>query len=169
MAFRRTGVVLVLLVAGCALTPDYERPVLDAPEAWREPGADGESIANLAWWELYQDPALARLIESGKLDPADYKQVLLHRILDDEAIEPLSASSKLNAEWSFFEHLRDAGRTTAQRWLARGGRLHEVTRHMLQLFHGRPGARRWRRHLSENAVREGAGLDVLEDALKLVG
>lgn len=60
---------------------------------------------------------VARLIESGKLDPADYKQVLLHRIQDDEAIEPLSASSKLNAEWSFFEHLRDAGRAAAQRWL----------------------------------------------------
>ena len=60
---------------------------------------------------------VARLIESGKLDPADYKQVLLHRIQDDEIIEPLSASSKLNAEWAFFTHLRDAGRDAAQRWL----------------------------------------------------
>jgi len=60
---------------------------------------------------------VARLVDSGKLDPTDYKQVILHRIQDDEAIEPLSASSKLNAEWSFFEHLRDAGRAAAQRWL----------------------------------------------------
>ena len=60
---------------------------------------------------------VARLIDSGKLDPADYKQIILHRIQDDEALQPLSASSKLNAEWSFFKHLRDAGQAAAQRWL----------------------------------------------------
>ncbi|MCV2448047.1 tRNA dihydrouridine(20/20a) synthase DusA [Paracoccus sp. DMF] len=37
--------------------------------------------------------------------------------------------------------------------LAAGGRLHQVTRHMLGLFHGRPGARGWRRQLSEGASR----------------
>ncbi len=37
--------------------------------------------------------------------------------------------------------------------LDRGGRLHQVTRHMLGLFHGRPGARGWRRQLSEGASR----------------
>lgn len=49
--------------------------------------------------------------------------------------------------------------------LAAGGRLHQVTRHMLGLFAGRPGARAWRRILSEEANRPGAGLDVLERAL----
>ncbi len=49
--------------------------------------------------------------------------------------------------------------------LAGGGRLHQITRHMLGLFAGRPGARGWRRVLSEGASREGAGLDVLERAL----
>lgn len=49
--------------------------------------------------------------------------------------------------------------------LADGGRLHDVTRHMLGLFHGRPGARGWRRILSEDAVRPGAGLSVLDRAL----
>lgn len=37
--------------------------------------------------------------------------------------------------------------------LAAGGRLHQITRHMLGLFHGRPGARGWRRQLSEGASR----------------
>jgi tRNA-dihydrouridine synthase A len=37
--------------------------------------------------------------------------------------------------------------------LAQGGRLHQITRHMLGLFHGRPGARGWRRQLSEGASR----------------
>jgi len=52
--------------------------------------------------------------------------------------------------------------------LAEGGRLADVTRHMLGLFAGRPGARAWRRHLSEAARRPGAGLDVLREALDLV-
>lgn len=49
--------------------------------------------------------------------------------------------------------------------LAQGGRLHQITRHMLGLFHGRPGARGWRRVLSEGAARAGAGLDVYDAAL----
>ena len=49
--------------------------------------------------------------------------------------------------------------------LAAGGRLHAWTRHMLGLFHGRPGARLWRRMLSENAHRPEAGLEVLDAAL----
>ena len=49
--------------------------------------------------------------------------------------------------------------------LIAGGRLNQITRHMLGLFQGRPGARAWRRYLSENAHREGAGPDVVEQAL----
>jgi len=52
--------------------------------------------------------------------------------------------------------------------LATGGRLHQITRHMLGLFAGRPGARGWRRVLSEGAVREGAGVEVIEAALARV-
>ncbi len=46
-----------------------------------------------------------------------------------------------------------------------GGKLHQVTRHMLGLFAGRPGARHWRRHLSEHATGPGAGSQVVLDAL----
>lgn len=49
--------------------------------------------------------------------------------------------------------------------LANGGRLNQITRHMLGLFTGRPGARFWRRHLSENAHRDGAGIQTVLDAL----
>ncbi|MDG3040048.1 tRNA dihydrouridine(20/20a) synthase DusA [Roseicyclus marinus] len=49
--------------------------------------------------------------------------------------------------------------------LMAGGRLHQVTRHMLGLFTGRPGARGWKRYLSENAHRDGAGPEVVERAL----
>jgi tRNA-dihydrouridine synthase A len=49
--------------------------------------------------------------------------------------------------------------------LARGGRLNQITRHMLGLFAGRPGARGWKRVLSEEAHRDGAGPEVVERAL----
>lgn len=49
--------------------------------------------------------------------------------------------------------------------LANGGKLHQITRHMLGLFTGRPGARGWRRMLSEHANKPGAGIAVLDAAL----
>ena len=49
--------------------------------------------------------------------------------------------------------------------LAEGTRLHTVTRHMLGLFAGRPGARAYRRHLATEATRPGAGLQTLREAL----
>ncbi len=55
-----------------------------------------------------------------------------------------------------------------ERHLAAGGRLHAVTRHMLGLFHGRPGARAWRRILSEGATRPGAGVELLREAAAAV-
>ncbi|HMR62071.1 tRNA-dihydrouridine synthase, partial [Amaricoccus sp.] len=51
----------------------------------------------------------------------------------------------------------------------RGTGLQAVTRHMLGAFQGRPGARAWRRRLSENAHRPGAGPELVEAALALVG
>jgi len=51
------------------------------------------------------------------------------------------------------------------RELARGARLHEMTRHMLGLFAGRPGARAYRQKLATLATRPGAGLDVLREAV----
>jgi tRNA-dihydrouridine synthase A len=49
--------------------------------------------------------------------------------------------------------------------LADGGRLHNVTRHILGLFFGVPGARTWRRILSEKAPKQGADTSVLLEAL----
>ncbi|MBN8430655.1 tRNA dihydrouridine(20/20a) synthase DusA [Microbulbifer salipaludis] len=55
-----------------------------------------------------------------------------------------------------------------ERELSRGQRLNHITRHMMGLFQGVPGARRFRRHLSEHAHTAGAGPEVLEHALALV-
>ena len=55
-----------------------------------------------------------------------------------------------------------------ERELARGTHLHAMTRHILGLFQGCPGARAFRRHISENALRPGAGIEVIRDAAALV-
>jgi tRNA-dihydrouridine synthase A len=49
-----------------------------------------------------------------------------------------------------------------------GQRLNYITKHMLGLFHGQPGGKKFRRYISENAHQADAGLEVLEQALKLV-
>jgi tRNA-dihydrouridine synthase A len=55
-----------------------------------------------------------------------------------------------------------------ERELARDVRLHDMTRHLLGLFAGRPGARAYRRHLATFAPRRGAGLEVLREAVREV-
>ncbi|MGH1481630.1 MAG: tRNA dihydrouridine(20/20a) synthase DusA [Geminicoccales bacterium] len=55
-----------------------------------------------------------------------------------------------------------------ERELAKGVRLHSMTRHILGLFNGQKGARAWRRHLSTEAHRDDAGIKVIETALSLV-
>ncbi|OWF80122.1 tRNA dihydrouridine(20/20a) synthase DusA [Yersinia kristensenii] len=52
--------------------------------------------------------------------------------------------------------------------LSRGAYLGHITRHILGIFQGIPGARQWRRHLSENAHKPGADVSVVEQALALV-
>ena len=52
--------------------------------------------------------------------------------------------------------------------LESGGKLHQITRHMLGLFAGRSGARKWRRVLSENATRARADFSLVEEALQAV-
>jgi tRNA-dihydrouridine synthase A len=52
--------------------------------------------------------------------------------------------------------------------LAQGTRLHSITRHFVGAFHAVAGARAFRRHLAENGVRPGAGVNVVRDAIALV-
>ena len=54
------------------------------------------------------------------------------------------------------------------RELRTGTQLKHISRHMLGLFQGVPGARHWRRHLSEQAIRTGAGPEVVLEALQRV-
>jgi tRNA-dihydrouridine synthase A len=62
-------------------------------------------------------------------------------------------------------HIATAMLPYIDNWLTSGGRLNNITRHMLQLFHGQPGSRIWRRIITEQSVLPGAGTEVVERAL----
>ncbi|MEM9734533.1 MAG: tRNA dihydrouridine(20/20a) synthase DusA [Pseudomonadota bacterium] len=57
----------------------------------------------------------------------------------------------------------------AARHIENGGRLHHVSRHMIGLFHGQPGAKRFRQILSTEATAQDAGVDVLARAFAVMG
>ena len=54
---------LALTLAGCAVGPDYERPPVESPEAWRVDYAAAADISNMRWWEQFEDPVLNELID----------------------------------------------------------------------------------------------------------
>lgn len=53
-------------------------------------------------------------------------------------------------------------------WAARGLRLHKITRHMLQLFHGQAGSRIWKRIITDKSCIAGAGSEVISEAIAAV-
>lgn len=101
-------------------------------------GLDGVMIGRAA----YQSPAL--------LGAAD-------RVIFGAAGPDVTAEAAVRGMLGYIEAER-----------SRGAGLHQITRHMLGAFQGRPGARAWRRVLSEGAHKRGAGPELIEQALAQV-
>ena len=58
---RRLALALLsVLLLSCAMGPDYTRPSISTPPSFRMAGKEGESIANMPWWELLRDDELTR-------------------------------------------------------------------------------------------------------------
>jgi len=111
---------------------------LDQAEEMLEAGLDGVMIGRAAYHQ-----------------PADILCAADRRIFG--AGKDSTAEAAVHAMLPYIEaHLRA------------GGRLHQITRHMLGLFAGRPGARAWRRILSEGATKPGAGPELVQAALAQV-
>ena len=67
-----------LLLAACAVGPDYQRPTLETPASWRSGKAlpanePPETLANLAWWTLIEDPVLDGLVAEALANNRDLK------------------------------------------------------------------------------------------------
>ncbi len=71
----RTLVALVaaVMLAGCTVGPDYVRPAVDTPAAWRIDYPEAAEVANTKWWEQFGDPVLNELIESALRENRDVR------------------------------------------------------------------------------------------------
>jgi multidrug efflux system outer membrane protein len=72
----KTYLVAALLLAGtsgCMVGPDYRRPEIDTPAAWRIEYPKAADVANLKWWEQFGDPALNSLVETALKDNRDLR------------------------------------------------------------------------------------------------
>ncbi len=68
------GIMLVMLVAGCTVGPDYERPQLEVPSQWtpqEQSQANASTQVLQQWWRVLNDPILDRLIEAAALGNLD--------------------------------------------------------------------------------------------------
>ena len=69
-------VLLSLLLSSCAMGPDYARPKIETADNFRMAEIEGESIANLPWWELLHDEQLQLLIRQALAENKDLKQAV---------------------------------------------------------------------------------------------
>ncbi|MBR1205618.1 MULTISPECIES: tRNA dihydrouridine(20/20a) synthase DusA [unclassified Bradyrhizobium] len=123
-------------------------------------------------------PEVPIIINGGITSMAEAKQHLAHvdgvmlgRAAYQEPWRLLTVDSELFGETPPHATMKDvfaAMLPYIERQLVEGTRLHSITRHFVGAFHGVPGARAFRRHLAENGVRLGAGIDVLRDAIARV-
>ena len=106
---------LALTLAGCKLTPDYERPELGLPDAWLETDEASGSVANLSWWDLYRDEALRELIEIALAENKDLAIALL-RIQELEYQLTVTRAD----QFPFLDVFGGAGRGQASRQITPG-------------------------------------------------
>jgi len=65
--------VVVMLLAGCMVGPDYKRPAVSIPTEWRFGEKEAKDVANTAWWHQFNDPVLNELIDIALKENKDVK------------------------------------------------------------------------------------------------
>jgi multidrug efflux system outer membrane protein len=65
------SILVILLTTGCAVGPDYKRPVVETPPDWRVEYSFAAEVANTRWWQQFDDPALNQLIEIALVENKD--------------------------------------------------------------------------------------------------
>jgi len=73
MKTRILAAFVAATVAGCTVGPDYVRPTIDAPTAWRIDYPKAAEVANTKWWEQFGDPVLNGLIETALRENRDIR------------------------------------------------------------------------------------------------
>src|SRR5689334_13420877 len=67
MKLRLTAAACLMLLAGCAVGPNYKRPVVKVPDQFRgeTPGGTATSLADTKWFDLFQDETLKQLVSTA--------------------------------------------------------------------------------------------------------
>jgi multidrug efflux system outer membrane protein len=89
--------VLLFVLAGCTVGPNYRKPQIAVPPAFRNAGAEPESAASLAdlpWWDVFKDPVLQKLIRTGLEKNYDVR-VAAEQIIAARAQVALARSAQL--------------------------------------------------------------------------
>ena len=73
MKTRTLAAFVAAAVAGCTVGPDYVRPTMDTPAAWRIDYPKAAEVANTKWWEQFGDPVLNDLIETALRENRDIR------------------------------------------------------------------------------------------------
>ena len=110
-------------------------------------------------------------LEQAQAQLAHVDGVMMGRAAYQEPWRLLGVDPMLTGEPAPFTSPKEAALALIpyiERELAKGVRLHSITRHVLGLFRAVPGARAFRRHLATEAVKPGADASVMADALALV-
>ncbi|MEY9183930.1 tRNA-dihydrouridine synthase A [Bradyrhizobium sp. USDA 326] len=110
-------------------------------------------------------------LEEAKVHLQHVDGVMLGRAAYQEPWRLLSVDREIFGEAAPHATMQDALEAVMpyiEQQLARGTRLHAITRHFVGAFHAVPGARAFRRHLAEQGVKPGARLEVLRDAIARV-
>ena len=71
MKTRLIAVCIAAALAGCTTGPNYVRPIVEMPPAWRIDYPKAADVANLKWWEQFGDPVLNELVETALRDNRD--------------------------------------------------------------------------------------------------
>jgi multidrug efflux system outer membrane protein len=65
--------LLMFFLFGCMIGPNYHRPIVETPPAWRFEEKEAREVGNTAWWEQFEDPVLNDLIQSALKGNKDIK------------------------------------------------------------------------------------------------
>lgn len=98
------GILVLNLASGCKMGPDYHRPAITTPSQWRTPAPTADSLANLPWWQVFNDPVLTNLITTALHNNQDLRiaAARVEQALGNYRIQRASLLPWLNgsADWT---------------------------------------------------------------------
>jgi tRNA-dihydrouridine synthase A len=132
---------------------DVHRLKRDFPQLWIE--------INGGFLNLEQTQAQYKFVDAVMIGRAAYDNPYILALADREIYgDDTPPPSRQEIATNMLPYIDE--------WMSKGWKLNSITRHMLQLFHGQPGSRIWKRLITEQSVLPGAGVGVIIGALAQV-